>query len=228
MRDLDRDVGRDGARKIIALEVRAAGDAQRLQLRLGLDALGNHPEAEGGGHAAAIGDAARRDDRQVGPRTDQRQQHHGGHVAAVLEAPALAALVADAQRSPTLRLKALAALNAANAGSVASYGDDPATARAQDLFRQIFETDCETFFVFNGTAANALALAALCERHHGILCHAMAHVETDECGAPEFFTGGSKVIPIDAPLAKLRPADLAPVLHRGHGVHFPKIRALSL
>jgi threonine aldolase len=53
-------------------------------------------------------------------------------------------------------------------------------------------------------------------------------VDTDECGAPEFFTGGSKVLPIAAPDAKLRPADLAPVLHRGHGVHFPKIRALSL
>src|SRR5207237_4657228 len=71
-------------------------------------------------------------------------------------------------------------------------------------------------------------LAALCQRHHGILCHALSHVETDECAAPEFFTGGSKVIPIDAPLAKLRPADLEPVLTRGHGVHFSKLRALSL
>jgi threonine aldolase len=53
-------------------------------------------------------------------------------------------------------------------------------------------------------------------------------VETDECAAPEFFTGGGKVIPIEAPHAKLRPADLEPVLHRGHGVHFPKIRAVSI
>lgn len=124
--------------------------------------------------------------------------------------------------------EALAALAAANAGRVASYGEDAFTAAAKKHFAEVFETDCEVFFVFNGTAANALVLTALCQRHHAILCHALSHVETDECGAPEFFTGGSKILPIDAPQAKLRPADLEPVLHRGHGVHFPKLRALSL
>lgn len=124
--------------------------------------------------------------------------------------------------------EALAALATANAGRVPSYGDDAHTAAAKKQFARIFETECEVFFVFNGTAANALVLAALCQRHHAILCHALSHVETDECGAPEFFTGGSKILPIDAPHAKLRPADLEPVLHRGHGVHFPKLRALSL
>jgi len=120
------------------------------------------------------------------------------------------------------------ALADANTDRAPSYGDDAWTDRAKKLFREIFETDCEVFFVFNGTAANALALAAICRRHHGILCHAMSHVECDECGAPEFFTGGSKVIPVDAPDGKLRPSDLEPVLQRGHGVHFPKLRALSL
>lgn len=124
--------------------------------------------------------------------------------------------------------EALAALSEANAGRVPSYGDDALTKRAKKLFADVFETKCDVFFVFNGTAANALVLSALCESHHAILCHAVSHVETDECGAPEFFTGGSKVLPIDAPNAKLRPADLAPALHRGHGVHFPKIRAVSL
>ncbi|HUR60360.1 MAG TPA: beta-eliminating lyase-related protein [Opitutaceae bacterium] len=124
--------------------------------------------------------------------------------------------------------EALAALAAANAGAVPSYGDDTHTTAAKKHFAEIFEAECEVFFVFNGTAANALVLAALCQRHHAILCHALSHVDTDECGAPEFFTGGSKVLPIDAPHAKLRPADLTPVLHRGHGVHFPKLRALSL
>jgi threonine aldolase len=124
--------------------------------------------------------------------------------------------------------EALAALTAANAGRVPSYGDDAHTAKAKRLFNDLFETTCDVFFVFNGTAANALVLAALCARHHGIVCHAMSHVDTDECGAPEFFTGGSKVLPIDSPHAKLRPANLAPVLVRGHGVHFPKIRAVSL
>jgi threonine aldolase len=124
--------------------------------------------------------------------------------------------------------EALAALAEANAGRAPSYGDDAHTAGAKKLFAEIFETDCEVFFVFNGTAANALVLAAFCQRHHSILCHALSHVDTDECGAPEFFTGGGKVLPLDSPHAKLRPADLEPALHRGHGVHFPRPRALSL
>ncbi len=124
--------------------------------------------------------------------------------------------------------EALAALTAANAGHAPSYGDDEWTARAQRLIRDLFATDCEVFFVFNGTAANSLALAQLCRSHHSILCHAMAHVDTDECGAPEFFTGGSKVIAVDAPGGKLTPAALAPVFGRGHGVHYPKPGALSL
>jgi threonine aldolase len=122
----------------------------------------------------------------------------------------------------------MAALAQANAGRVPSYGDDGFTAEAKAAIATLFETECEVFFVFNGTAANALVLAALCQRHHGILCHADSHVDTDECGAPEFFTGGSKVIPIAGADGKLRPAALEPVMHRGHGVHFPKIHALSL
>lgn len=124
--------------------------------------------------------------------------------------------------------EAFAALAAANAGRVPSYGDDDATAQAKRLFANLFETECDVFFVFNGTAANALALAALCERHHAVLCHELAHIETDECGAPEFFTGGSKLLPVMGAGAKLLPADLEPMMHRGHGVHFPKISALSL
>lgn len=124
--------------------------------------------------------------------------------------------------------EALAALGAANAGRVPSYGDDEHTAEAKRLFATVFETECEVFFVFNGTAANAVVLAALCQRHHAVLCHELSHVETDECGAPEFFTGGSKILPIAGENAKLRPGDLEPVMARGHGVHFPKIHALSL
>ncbi|MBA3848537.1 MAG: threonine aldolase [Opitutus sp.] len=124
--------------------------------------------------------------------------------------------------------EALQAFVAANAGAVPSYGGDPWTARAKRLVREVFETDCAVFFVFNGTAANSLALAQTCRSHHSVLCHALSHVETDECAAPEFFTGGSKVIPVDGPDAKLRPADLAPVFTRGHGVHYPKPGALSL
>jgi threonine aldolase len=124
--------------------------------------------------------------------------------------------------------EALAALAEANTGRAPSYGDDAHTRRAKKLFNNLFETKCDVFFVFNGTAANALVLAAMCQRHHAIVTHAMSHVDNDECGAPEFFTGGSKVLTLDAPLGKLRPRDIEPVLTRGHGVHFPKIRAISL
>jgi threonine aldolase len=125
--------------------------------------------------------------------------------------------------------EAWAALAEANAGRAPSYGDDARTAHAKALFRETFETDCDVFFVFNGTAANALALAALCRSPHTqILCHDTSHVDVDECAAPEFFTGGAKVIPLAGPNGKLLPADVGRALLRGHGVHYPKPGALSL
>lgn len=124
--------------------------------------------------------------------------------------------------------EALAAFIAANTGHAPSYGEDEWTARAQRLIGELFSTECTVFFVFNGTAANALALAQFCRSHHSVICHEMAHVDTDECGAPEFFTGGAKVIPVAGPHGKLTPAGLAPVFGRGHGIHYPKPGALSL
>lgn len=124
--------------------------------------------------------------------------------------------------------EALAALIAANAGTTPSYGGDPWTARAKQLIRDVFETDCEVFFVFNGTAANSLALAQFCRSYHSVICHEFSHVDTDECSAPEFFLGGGKVITIKGPNCKLRPTDVEPVFSRGHGVHYPKPGALSL
>lgn len=124
--------------------------------------------------------------------------------------------------------EAFAALGAVNDGCVPSYGDDFHSAEARRLIAEIFERECDVFFVFNGTAANAVVLASLCRSHHAVLCHAMSHVETDECGAPEFFTGGAKLLPMPGELAKLRAGELGPALHRGHGIHFPKIRAVSV
>ncbi len=124
--------------------------------------------------------------------------------------------------------EAFAALQAANTGTAPSYGDDAWTARAKRLIAEVFETECEVFFVFNGTAANALALAHFCRPYQSVLCHEAAHVDTDECGAPEFFSGGSKVIPIGGAHAKLDPRAVEAALHRGHGVHYPKPGALSL
>src|SRR5438045_9531622 len=76
--------------------------------------------------------------------------------------------------------EALAALAEANRGHAPAYGDDPWTARAAALLRDLFETDCAAFFVPTGTAANALALAALCQSYHSVVCHADAPVHTHE------------------------------------------------
>lgn len=124
--------------------------------------------------------------------------------------------------------EALAALLEANAGHEVSYGDDSWTARACDLIREVFETRCEAFFVFNGTAANALALAALCRSYQSILCHELAHLETAECGAPEFFANGAKVLLLAGAEGKIALAEIERAVHRRTDLHYPKPAALSL
>ncbi len=124
--------------------------------------------------------------------------------------------------------RALQALNEANESGVGSYGEDPWTGEACRLIREIFETDCEVFFVFNGTAANALALAAMCHSYHAVVCHEKAHIMTDECGAPEFITGGCKLLPCQGDLAKLTPEAVRQCLEFRRDVHFPKAHVLSL
>src|SRR5436309_5521310 len=86
------------------------------------------------------------------------------------------------------------ALADANAGAVASYGDDEWTRRLCNRIRELFEIDCDVFLVGNGTAANALALAQICQPFHSVICHEHAHIENDECGAVEFYSRGSKLI----------------------------------
>lgn len=90
--------------------------------------------------------------------------------------------------------EARAVLDEANAGYACSYGDDRWTARVRKLVREIFEIECDVFFAFTGTAANALALSQISQSHHSIVCHENAHLQTDECGAPEFFTRGAKLL----------------------------------
>ena len=82
----------------------------------------------------------------------------------------------------------------ANHGYASPYGEDAWTMRAAELVREIFEVDCDVFFAFNGTAANSLALASLCQSYHSVIAHELAHVETDECGGPEFFSNGTKLL----------------------------------
>src|SRR5688572_33219172 len=101
------------------------------------------------------------------------------------------------------------ALREANAGHVFAYGRDSWTERAQQAIAQVFDADARVFLVFNGTAANALGLSAICRNTDAVLCHAFAHINVDECGATEFFSGGAKLIGIDTPHAKLTPEAVA-------------------
>jgi threonine aldolase len=124
--------------------------------------------------------------------------------------------------------EAWAAMEQANHGHAASYGNDPWTQEAADRIRDIFETRCEVFFVFNGTAANSLSLASLCQSYHSIICHELAHVETDECGAPEFFSNGTKVLTVGGAGGKLAPDSIQRIVQRRSDIHYPKPRAVSL
>ena len=95
------------------------------------------------------------------------------------------------------------ALTAANAGAEASYGADATTARLGKAFNRLFERDVAMFPVGTGTAANALALATLTPPHGAVICHARSHIVESECGAPEFYAHGAKLIGIDGADGKL-------------------------
>jgi threonine aldolase len=124
--------------------------------------------------------------------------------------------------------EAWAALAEANHGHAPSYGEDVWTQKASDLIRDIFETRCEVFFVFNGTAANSLALATLCRSYHSVLCHETAHLETDECGAPEFFSNGTKVLLVPGANGKIDPTAIEHMVTRRTDIHYPKPKAISV
>ena len=100
------------------------------------------------------------------------------------------------------------AMEKANHGHQRSYGDDEWTLRASNDFRKLFETDCEVYFAFNGTAANSLALSSLCQSFHSVICSETAHVETDECGAPEFYSNGSKLLIARTENGKITPESI--------------------
>jgi threonine aldolase len=124
--------------------------------------------------------------------------------------------------------EAFAAMAAANQGHEVSYGDDTWTEKASNLLREVFETNCEVFFVFNGTSANSLSLASLCQSYHSILCHELSHVEGSECGAPEFFANGTKVLLLPGPQGKIDPKSIEKAVNKRTDIHYPKPRALSL
>src|SRR5882762_7232104 len=113
------------------------------------------------------------------------------------------------------------AMAEANQGHAPAYGDDAWTAKASDAFRAVF-------FAFNGTAANSLALAALCQSYHGVICSETAHVETDECGAPEFFSNGSKLLVALSADGKLTPDAIRAIATNRKDIHFPKPRVVTI
>ncbi len=116
----------------------------------------------------------------------------------------------------------------ANEGSAPAYGDDIWTQKAADYFRELFEIDCEVFFVFNGTAANSLSLASLCQSYHSVICHEIAHIETDECGAPEFASNGSKLLLGKGPNGKLTADSIETIVQKRNDIHYPKPKVISL
>ena len=122
----------------------------------------------------------------------------------------------------------LEALVASNTDSALAYGEDTYTQRVSDKIREIFEYECEVYFVFNGTAANALSLAAMCQSYHSVICHEVAHIETDECGAPEFASNGSKLLLASGENGKLNPTNIEELATKRTDIHYPKPKVISI
>ncbi|MDE2133549.1 MAG: low specificity L-threonine aldolase [Alphaproteobacteria bacterium] len=122
------------------------------------------------------------------------------------------------------------AIGAAAAGAVASYGGDALTAKVRARLCELFEREVAVFPVISGTAANALALATLVPPHGAVFCHGESHIAVDECGAPEFFTHGAKLVPLEGDGGKLVPETLERALshfHKGF-VHHVQPAAVSI
>jgi threonine aldolase len=114
-----------------------------------------------------------------------------------------------------------------NAGHVPSYGTDPWTAQAEKVFQEHFGPAAQVFFVFNGTAANVTALKTMMKSYNAVLCSDVSHIHMDECGAPEFFTGG-KLIPVPSHNGKISVTDLQEHLVRRGDQHCSQAAVLSL
>jgi threonine aldolase len=124
----------------------------------------------------------------------------------------------------------MAAIADANTGSATPYGDDDATGGLTALFAEVFETDVAVFPLGTGTAANALALSAIAPPYGAMYCHADAHVIQDECGAPELFTGGARLVGLDGDHGKISASSLASAIETAtpHGPHNMQPAAVSL
>lgn len=123
--------------------------------------------------------------------------------------------------------KIMEAIAAANDGHVIAYGDDPYTARAVKLFHRELGKETEVFFVFGGTGANVLGLKAATASHHAIICAHTAHINVDECGAPEKFTG-CKLLDIATADGKITVDQIKPLLHEIGFEHHVQPRVISV
>ena len=119
------------------------------------------------------------------------------------------------------------ALRSADRGHAVAYGDDVYTETAVRLFRERFGERAEVFFVFGGTGANVAALAAVTRPYHAVVCAETAHINVDECGAPERFTG-CKLLDLRTPDGKLRPEQVEPLLARLGDQHHAQPRVVSV
>ena len=120
------------------------------------------------------------------------------------------------------------ALEEANAHYAPSYGEDEWTATVCERIRQLFEVDCDVYFVFTGTAANALGLAQLCQSFHGVICHERAHIQTDECGATEFYTRGAKLFLTKTNDGKIDLGETEKLIAQQVELHGHMMRAISI
>lgn len=120
------------------------------------------------------------------------------------------------------------AMSEANQGHAPSYGEDQWTRRASDLLRELFETDCDVYFCFNGTAANSTTISHLCQSYHSVICHQLAHIETDECGGPEFFSNGTKLLLAAGPGGRIAPHAVQELVDKRRDIHYPKPRVVSV
>jgi threonine aldolase len=120
------------------------------------------------------------------------------------------------------------ALEEANAQYAPSYGEDEWTATVCERIRQLFEVDCDVYLVFTGTGANALGLAQVCQSFHGVICHERAHIQTDECGAMEFYTRGAKLFVTKTKDGKIDLGETEKLIAQQVELHGHMMRAISI
>lgn len=119
------------------------------------------------------------------------------------------------------------AMQAANTGHVVGYGDDPYTQNAIGIFKERFGNETEVFFVFNGTGANVLSLSTVTQSFNSVICAETAHIQEDECGAPEKFTG-CKLIPVEPINGKVTPEAVLPHLKGFDFEHHSQPKVISI